>query len=280
MTTKSHSLGNHLPQFEVCSLNDWYKKTASHFSIPERTDFFEIFWVKEGIGSISIDLTTYSLLPNTIYCIAPGHVRKLHLDNSSHGYYVAICAEWLHWIESLVHFNLFGTSYQVGVSFPPIIVSKELEVLISNIVTESQNSLPMKTAIIKGYTKVLLIHLSRMMELHNESKVADKDELIVSNFISLLRKNYIFKKDVASYADDLCITPNHLSAIVRRVTGHPASFHIHQIIVLEAKRRVRHYGAKLKEIATDLGFDDYAHFSKYFKAHAGVNFSVYRKNEN
>ena len=279
MNIETHSLVNQRPQFEVSSLNEWHGKTDTFPCTAQRTTSFEIIWVREGLGRICIDLTTYSLHPNTIYCIAPGHFRKLHFDKSCNGYYVAISSEWLYWIESLVNFNLFGTSYQIGVSFPPVKISTELAILMSRIVMESKSSLPMKTELIKGYAKVLLIHLSRIMDLHSESKMADKDEMIVTNFISLLRTNYMTKKDVASYADDLCITPSHLSKIVRRVTGYPASFHIHQIIVLEAKRRARHHGAQMKEIASELGFNDYAHFSKYFKNHAGVNFSDFRRNE-
>jgi AraC family transcriptional regulator, transcriptional activator of pobA len=279
MNTETYSLANQQPQFEVSSLNEWHRKTDTLSSSAQRTTSFEIIWVREGLGRISIDLITYSLYSNTIYCIAPGHFRKLHFDERFNGYYLAISSEWLYWIESLVHFNLFGTSYKIGVSFPPVKISNELSTLMSRIIIESKSSLPMKTELIKGYAKVLLIHLSRIMDLHNENKIADKDEMIVSNFFSLLRKNYMIKKDVASYANDLCITPSHLSKIVRRVTGHPASFHIHQIIVLEAKRRALQYGAQLKEVASELGFDDYAHFSKYFKNHAGVNFSDFRRNE-
>lgn len=64
---------------------------------------------------------------------------------------------------------------------------------------------------------------------------------------------------------------------VKKVTGQPASEHIKQRVVLEAKRKAFFGTTSAKEIAFDLGFEDEAHFSKYFKANTGQTFTEYRK---
>ena len=50
-----------------------------------------------------------------------------------------------------------------------------------------------------------------------------------------------------------------------------------QRVVLEAKRQATYSGASMKEIAHQLGFDDIAHFSKFFKNFSGLSFSNYKK---
>jgi AraC-like DNA-binding protein len=84
-------------------------------------------------------------------------------------------------------------------------------------------------------------------------------------------------KMVAEYAEELSVSPNHLNEIVKKVSGFPASHHIRQRVLLEAKRLAAYSGASMKEIAYSLGFEDIAHFSKFFKNLSGSNFTSYKK---
>jgi AraC-like DNA-binding protein len=83
---------------------------------------------------------------------------------------------------------------------------------------------------------------------------------------------------VADYAAGFAVTPNYLNEIIKKSSGIPASEHIKQRVVLEAKRLAAYSDASMKEIAYSLGFDDVAHFSKYFKNVTGINFSDFKKN--
>jgi AraC-like DNA-binding protein len=65
--------------------------------------------------------------------------------------------------------------------------------------------------------------------------------------------------------------------VIKKNTGVSAGHLIRQRVVLEAKRLARYSGAGMKEIAYDLGFNDSAHFSRFFKSIAGTNFSDFKK---
>ena len=93
----------------------------------------------------------------------------------------------------------------------------------------------------------------------------------------VIKKKFKTKKMVADYAEELFITPNYLNGIVKKTTGFSAGHHIRQRVVLEAKRMCRYSDAGMKEIAYDLGFIDSSHFSKFFKAVSGMNFSDFKK---
>ena len=95
--------------------------------------------------------------------------------------------------------------------------------------------------------------------------------------MELLDKNFKEKKMVAEYAAQLLVTPNYLNRIIKNITGFSAGHHIRQRIVLEAKRLGLYTAAGMKEIAYKLGFIDSAHFSKFFKTYAGLNFSEFKK---
>jgi AraC-like DNA-binding protein len=92
-----------------------------------------------------------------------------------------------------------------------------------------------------------------------------------------VEQKFITHKKVTEYADHLAVTPNYLNEIVKRASGFPASHHIQQRIVLEAKRHATYSDSSMKEIAYHLGFDDIAHFSKFFKNVVGQSFTDFKK---
>ena len=127
------------------------------------------------------------------------------------------------------------------------------------------------------YFKIFLIYLTRTLDENSQSTEHSRVTELVKSFKELLDKNYKEKKFVAEYAAQLLVTPNYLNRILKNITGFSAGYHIRQRIVLEAKRMARYSAAGMKEIAYDLGFIDSAHFSKYFKTFAGINFSEFKK---
>jgi AraC family transcriptional activator of pobA len=92
----------------------------------------------------------------------------------------------------------------------------------------------------------------------------------------LLDKHYHDWHKVAEYASALNITADHLNNVLKINLGKSAKEMIFQRIVLEAKRLGLHTELTSKEIAYRLGFDDPAHFSKFFKNENGESFSDFR----
>ena len=84
-------------------------------------------------------------------------------------------------------------------------------------------------------------------------------------------------KFVGEYARELSVTANYLNEVVKKASGHSASYHISQRVIQEAKRQALYSDANMKMIAHSLGFIDPAHFSKYFRRSTGINFSEFRK---
>ena len=94
-----------------------------------------------------------------------------------------------------------------------------------------------------------------------------------------LLRDHSSKKMVCDYANELNVSPNYLNRTVKKVSGNTASHHIQQQIILEAKRHAMYSGISMKEIAYQLGFDNIAHFSKFFKSKSGMNFTNFKKEQ-
>jgi AraC-like DNA-binding protein len=99
---------------------------------------------------------------------------------------------------------------------------------------------------------------------------------LLARFWHLLEQRFRTCKSVASYARELCVTPNHLSERIRQETGRPASEHIRQRVMQEARHLLAAPDVQLKQVAYELGFEDTAHFGKLFKRCHGMSFSDFR----
>jgi AraC-like DNA-binding protein len=77
-------------------------------------------------------------------------------------------------------------------------------------------------------------------------------------------------------ADQLFLSPNYLSDLLKKETGKNAQDHIHYYIIEEAKNSLLSSGAAVSEIAYGLGFEYPQYFSKLFKAKTGMTPAEFR----
>ena len=90
-------------------------------------------------------------------------------------------------------------------------------------------------------------------------------------------KNYFRNSDVRSnglptvkfLADQVHLSPNYLSDLLKKETGMNAQDHIHYQLIEEAKRILLNTDQNVSEIAYELGFEYPQYFSKLFKLKTG-----------
>ena len=112
-------------------------------------------------------------------------------------------------------------------------------------------------------TLVALI-ISAFLNQDKSSKKNSRIEIITQSFHQLLEQNYCTTKRPAGYAKKLNISTHYLNESIKKTTGLPVSQHIQDRIVLEAKRLLYHTDKSVKEIAFELGYEDYPYFSRLF----------------
>lgn len=103
-----------------------------------------------------------------------------------------------------------------------------------------------------------------------------RSEIIAKSFNHLIEKNYATLKRPAAYAERLNISTHYLNECIKNVTGTSASEQIRERIILEAKRLLYHSDKSVKEIAFELGYEDYPYFSRLFTKSAGMSALAFR----
>jgi AraC family transcriptional activator of pobA len=268
-------------QFELFPL-ERIEQNQFEFDASKHTQkTYEVIWIQEGSGIHIIDQTKFRLSNNRIYCAVPGQRHQLTVDAGSKGYVISFSESYLNY-----HYNEYSTLYAENI-FHHLLQCRELTItnafagdmqeIILLLLKETKNNFALRTEALTKYLKIFLIFLRRQLETASDFQPMLKNNSLEKHFFWLLENNFKEKKAVSQYAKELCVSPNHLNHVIKNTTGFSARHHIQQRIVREAKMKAYHTGASMKEIAYYLGFDDLAHFSKFFKNTSGINFTDFKK---
>ncbi|MCG2615181.1 helix-turn-helix domain-containing protein [Terrimonas sp. NA20] len=250
---------------------------------PVGEEMFEICLVSRGKATLTLPESRPLLTANSFYCTSRNRHNRVEAGKDTEGF--------------LIRFNqaliLSGDREFAGLYFPVFQVMslrKEVIRLEDTAMYESMKLCEMmrvefetqtnfKLQILSGFMNVLLFNLMRKINRLRDDPDDGRRFLLIQRFNVLLEKNFRTNKKVSDYAALLSITPSYLNLAIKKATGNSASSHIRRRVIMEAIRKVNLTGASLKEVACDLGFSDYAHFSKFFKKGSGKNFSEVKKYE-
>ncbi|MGM9713366.1 MAG: helix-turn-helix domain-containing protein [Prevotella sp.] len=94
---------------------------------------------------------------------------------------------------------------------------------------------------------------------------------IAHDFLLLLSEDACQHRNVAYFADKMCITPKYLTHVVRQETGKTVSQWIKEQLTEQIRNLLLNTSLSCKEIATRLGFSNNSFFGKYTKEHLGCS---------
>lgn len=110
-----------------------------------------------------------------------------------------------------------------------------------------------------------------------QMETTDNTARIFLRFLTLSQQHARTEREVAFYADKLCITPKYLSQVSRTVTGLPASQWIQFYAAFELVSLLNDTSKTLTEVSDLMGFENLSHFSRYTKKTLGKSPSEYRQ---
>ena len=138
------------------------------------------------------------------------------------------------------------------------------------------------------YRRELITHLIRYLylELYNAfqkevtlflgNKQETRKEELANKFFALIMEHFRENKDVAFYADKLCITSKYLSMVIKETSGKSAKDWIVEYIILEIKALLKNTSLNIQEIALKTNFANQSSLGRFFRKHTGMSLSQYR----
>jgi len=252
-----------------------------HYRLPRQITHFEILWIKRGAGTLLVNGCKSILSDHCIYVLSPGRLCLLTPEDWTEGYIISFPPDFLSYADGQGNFSWLLDNYGDTMTFPTVPrephVLDEMEQLVVKMRKGFERRLLRGPDITRRLLELFLLYFSSHFKPEQQDFASRSEKRLARTFLTMIQSRFKTMKMVGEYASELCVTPNYLNQIVKKSTGFPARHHIQQCIVNHAKNQATYSDLSMKEIACALGFDDFAHFSKYFKNISGVSFSNYRK---
>lgn len=238
-------------------------------------DNFHLFFLQEkGTSTIEIDFKKYKLKPSTIIYINPNQVhRTIKVEN------VTFCG-WGIDNENLNPENLKFLNEITPAK--PLLLTKETFTLFSDAISlfinisERKKEKLYHSLMKDGCNTLVTFVVSQYLNQSKSIESLSRFEVVTKAFKEIVEHNFTIVKRPNEYAQQLNISTAYLNECVKNTTGYSVSYHIQQRIILEAKRLLFHTNKSVKEIAIELGYDDYPYFSRLFTKVTGTSALKFR----
>ena len=119
--------------------------------------------------------------------------------------------------------------------------------------------------------------LSERAQLRGGKTAANRKEELFRGFLALVSEHWLDERELAWYADALCISVHYLCEAVYAVGGHYPKHYIRQTLVSEAKYLLCYTNGSAAAIAAELNFPSPAYFNRFFKRETDLTPGEFRK---
>jgi AraC-like DNA-binding protein len=248
-----------------------------------KVNFFAYVMVTKGRLTLDLNGVTHRLDMNSSLFVD----RKMVVDNIHHteNFSCIICA-----MSTDIGFGFFNKSLLQSIMHimaNPVIkleqnevdlMMKYYELLVFKMDHQELNS-GRETVrdIIRCFAYDLLSNLNKHLDNDGDNEMLRQGDRIYRRFMLLLAESTNVNRSVKSYADELCVSPKYLTSVCRKHSDYTASEIIATAIVGRIKQLLLYSDLSIKEVASEMGFDNLSFFGKYVKKHLGLSPNHYRK---
>jgi len=250
----------------------------SDLLIPHRKDHYLFAFLRKGGMRQWLDMKPYILKDNTLYFYHPGRIIVKEEANLLWSTAIAFTPEFLAMQEnaSLSKLPLIQNPEQAHELLLKEQDIEFMEDIMSKIVAENKSPSEWQQRMLSAYVSLMMTYLSRLYTEQYKGSNTSADQLLLKKFHTRINESFQELHEVGDYATLLNISAGHLSEVVKNQSGKPAIKHIHERLVMEARRLLFHTNNPMKEIAFDLGFSDASYFNRFFKRETGDTPAGYR----
>ncbi|TWR25872.1 helix-turn-helix domain-containing protein [Mucilaginibacter pallidiroseus] len=249
------------------------------FLKPHRKDFY-LFVFSQGGGSRHwVDFIPYTVRPNHFYFTVPHQVLLKEETQPLKGFSACFTEEFLQLEENRTLRRLPiiqnpASAHELELSDADMAYIGDV---MDKMATEYKQGGDWQNQMLTSWLRVLVIYLSRIYnEQYGETRITE-NYCHLKHFQQLIAQHYETVHNVNTYAELLNLTPGYLNDVVKQQSGKTAITHIHNRLVMEAKRRLLHTDLSVKQIADELGFEDAAYFNRFFKRLTDATPIAYRQ---
>jgi AraC-like DNA-binding protein len=262
------------------------RRKSRTLNFPFRFDGIILVWCIKGAISVSINLNDYILEEDTLFICMPGNIFKLNeiVGDGEDLHYVCVAMSKEFAANQKLDVNKTFSNAMSLLDNPSVPILPEEAVLMGGYLDMMGNVLKSDLAYRREAVQSLWISmlyviaamLDRRAKLAGDVSHTNRSRMLFEQFIGLVAKYHTQYRNVAFYADQLCLTPKYMSKLIKTATGKSAPEWIDAYVILEAKNLLKYSSDTIKQIVFKLNFPNQSVFYKFFKSRTGMTPSEYR----
>ena len=251
---------------------------------PHRKEMYSLGIITGGTAELRVGLNNYSVQAPGLIAIGPDEVRQWTLNQPG------IKITGLFFTEDFAISGLTDALflkrlpfYQKSGHHVIPLNPKELSALkplFQQIEKKHRSTDLNKMGSIQAILRVLLLEsmtLQRISDQLDQGNLSQAHHVTI-RFKELLAERFAAHRSVSYYAEQLFITPKHLSQTVKEQTGKTAGKMIDELVCLEAKILLQIEELNISQVSQQLNFANPSFFSKFFRRSTGLSPQQYRYN--
>ena len=241
---------------------------------PHRHNFYVTVLFTHGSGVHEIDFVTYTVKPGSIFFLNPGQMHHWDLSEDISGFVFFHTQSFydLHFTQNrMVNFPFFYSVQNEPVLYLEPPYYSFFTSLFEQIYAENQSNRVFKMQKIKSLIDLVYTESTRFY-IGDEPLEESRQHPYSGKFRELeqlVEQHYKEQKSASWYAGKIHVSSKHLNRISQEMIGKTTTDIILERVFLEAKRELIARKFSFYEIADDLGYEDYAYFSRLFKKKCG-----------
>ncbi|HUG99570.1 MAG TPA: helix-turn-helix domain-containing protein [Gammaproteobacteria bacterium] len=247
---------------------------------PHRLDFHEILLVTRGSGRVWLDDRQEPVRPGRVFFTAPGQVRRWQVRTLD-GVCLFFAADFLADFFQDALFLHTRRMWAPDRGSPALTLGRDdqrwLRARLGDMRRELGGIDEATPHVLRAALYEVLVRLDRLYAARVRPASATVSVRHAVRFRQLLDAHLGARRRVGDYAALLGLTPGHLNDLARRHLGRSAGTVIRERLAAEARRRLLHTDDPAARIAGQLGFDDPAYFSRFFRRETGVSPTRFRE---
>lgn len=254
---------------------------------PLRFDALIITLCLQGKATVIIDMAEFHIKPGSLLVLNPNNFIQVTHCSEDFRSNTVMCAQNM--VEQVLPKMTTMMPFIMQYRMMPVqqLTRKEVEGITSFYTFlklkleerkspfQEQKVLCLLRAALYEVMDIRMAHTEDIMPRHHTRK-----EEIMARFILEVCQHFHTERQVSYYANKLCVTPKHLSAVVKEVSGRTAGEWIDHHVIMEAKMLLGSTDMTVQEISTQLNFANQSFFGKYFKHHTGIPPTEFRAMKN
>jgi AraC-like DNA-binding protein len=244
---------------------------------PHRHSYFTLVLVEKARGEHRIDFQSIELSDHQVFLLKPGQVHQLITNERPSGHVLVFQQQFT--LEQAITCKL-ANPRPTGDACIQLSVERfhAIATYIQHIAEELEKQDVFFEASVGAWLKLIFVELDRFIETTEPNPhETHAGHSVYQQFFDALEKHYTELHKVNEYAQLMHLSASYLQEAISAQTGKSVKTHIQEKLALEAKRKLLFSDISGKELAFDLGFDDPAHFSKFFKKQTGFSITAFKE---